>query len=82
MMRLEDSRVAVKVERTGDMRKRIYKILPEIFLVKPGALMIPLKEISENAKIINEKGEELHASGTFYLSAETIDPYHILIDWF
>ena len=44
--------------------------------------LLPLTEISANAKIIGPDGQPVPATGEYYITAETMDPYHIVTDWF
>ena len=33
-------------------------------------------------KIVDDNGEEIKPTGRFLISAETIDPYHLVVDMF
>jgi hypothetical protein len=74
IMRLEKPYAAVKVERKG---KRLVVIPGSICLVKPGTEFAVLYD----HKVVSEDGETLQPSGVFYISTETFDPYHLVIDW-
>lgn len=74
--RLNRSYMGVCVKRQG----RKYVITDEtgypITGVKPDTLLI---EISPD-QIASQDGQPIAPSGIFYLTAETIDPYHIVLD--
>lgn len=74
-MILQSSRIGVVVKKQGN------KIIvgTNITLVKPGT---SFSELKDNMKVTNENGDIVDRCGDLYLSDETIDPYHILIDWF
>jgi len=36
----------------------------------------------ENVKVIDLDDEEIHRTGKFLITAETIGPYHLRTDWF
>lgn len=48
-------------------------------MLQEGTLMIPLPE---NMEIVDENGEPIKATGRFYITAETIDLYHLVVDMF
>lgn len=83
-MTLRSPRAGVVVERFGDKRKYLYKIVENnpLCLIKPCATLLPLAEISADAKIIGPDGQPVPATGEYYITAETMDPYHIVTDWF
>lgn len=72
------------VERFGDKRKYLYKIVENnpLCLIKPCTTLLPLAEISADAKSIGPDGQPVPATGEYYITAETMDPYHIVTDWF
>ena len=72
-MTLRSPRAGVVVERFGDKRKYLYKIVETL---------LPLAEISADAKSIGPDGQPVPATGEYYITAETMDPYHIVTDWF
>lgn len=51
-----------------------------LMLVKTGAKFAPL--IDTGLQVISEDGEPIQPTGTFYISPETLDPHHLIIDWF
>ncbi|RHQ05568.1 hypothetical protein DW993_08760 [Clostridium sp. AM51-4] len=81
---LRSPRAGVVVERFGDKRKYLYRIVEinPLCLIKPCTTLLPLTEISANAKIIGPDGQPVPATGEYYITAETMDPYHIVTDWF
>lgn len=58
-----------------------YVIDPEegepIIFVRAGASVVPL---DEKCEIVSKDGEIVRASHRFYRTAETIDPYHVVLD--
>lgn len=40
----------------------------------------PIVKMPENFQIIDENGEELKPTGEFYVTVQTIDPYHLVLD--
>lgn len=75
---LKEKRVAVKVKR-ADGRSLKFKLIPKsLCIVKAGTLFVERPE----AKIIDGDGNELIPSGRFLWSAETIDPFHLVVDMF
>ena len=84
-MILQNARFGVKVERFGDKRKHMYKIMREdaLCLVKCGTRIIPLNYIDSKIEIFSpDETQQVNAEGCFYITAETIDPYHIIVDIF
>lgn len=81
---LTTPRAGVLVERFGDKRKHLYRIAKDepLCLIKPLTTLLPLTEVCANAQIIDNDGQPIPAIGKFYITAETIDPYHIVTDWF
>lgn len=79
---LGSSRVGVRCSRARRSPKK-YVIDPEkgetLVLVKKGALITPL-ECDE--MVVTEEGEKVRPAGRFFRTAETIDPYHIILDMF
>lgn len=69
-------RVAVKVKRIGATNK--YQIEPGISMLDGSTLVMERDE----AKIIDDNGEEMMPSGRFLWTTETIDPYHLVVDMF
>lgn len=51
-----------------------------LMFVKRGATFAPLTDTG--LQVISEDGEPIQPTGTFYISLETIDPHHLIIDWF
>ena len=67
----------------GAKAKRVRKkyILQEgienLFVVKAGTRIYRLED---DIKVVTEDGEELHPTGRFYRTCETIDPFHAILD--
>lgn len=67
----------VMVQRIG--HGKTYQIMPgEVHLLKADTIVMEL----ENAKVIDLEGKEIHPTGKFLITAETIGPYHLVTDWF
>lgn len=83
-MFLNKERVGVKVERFGSKREHKYKITEDsIVMVKNGTLVMPVNFISDDFKVYDKEGKEvIEPTGRFFITAETIDPYHIILDIF
>jgi uncharacterized SAM-binding protein YcdF (DUF218 family) len=64
----------VKVELGG---KTTLRVLPGVFFVKAGSYV---RALPEKIVVVDEAGETVTASGQFYVTSESIDPYHLLID--
>ena len=64
-------------------RSKKYVIDPQegepVILVKKGCAIIPLKP---SEIVVNKDGEIVKPTGRFYRTAETIDPYHVVLDMF
>ncbi|MGF7035339.1 hypothetical protein J2T17_006347 [Paenibacillus mucilaginosus] len=65
---------AVRVIREGDC----LTVDSSVFIVKADNVYTP---IPTGFKVQAASGEEIQPSGQFLMSAETLDPYHIVIDW-
>lgn len=75
---LGQARAAVKVERVN-LRENQYRIVPgSICLVAASTLMFEQPE----RQILDEDGEEIVPTGRFLWSAETLAPYHLVVDMF
>ena len=64
----------VKVELVN---KTTLRVLPGVALIKPGTYV---QLVPEKINVIDGSSGEISASGRFYVTSETIDPYHLLID--
>jgi hypothetical protein len=51
-----------------------------IQLVKEGTLFAPLH--GSGFEVVAEDGTPIQPTGSFYISVETFDPVHLIIDWF
>ena len=75
---INKARVAVQVERIG--RTRSFRVIPDsICMIKQGTLVA---DLPDDWKIVDEDGKEIKSAGRFLISAETIDPYHLVVDMF
>lgn len=83
-MYLKSNRAGVVVERIGSKRQQKYKLTEKsITMVSAGTLVIPVHFLSKNFQLYNQSCDELiQPEGNFWITAETIDPYHIVIDLF
>lgn len=83
-MFLNKERVGVKVERFGSKREHKYKIMEDsIVVVKSGTLVMPVDFISNDFEVYDKEGKEvIEQTRRFFITAETIDPYHIILDIF
>ena len=73
---LGSPRAAVKVRRIS---KNKYEVVPGGICVLDAATLV--KE-NKDAYIIDDNGEKVTASGRFLWTAETIDPFHLVVDMF
>lgn len=76
---LESPRVAVKVRRKGNAFIVDPEIEEPVIVVRAGTKMIPLEK---NERVVDPDGNEVSATGRFYRSVETIDPFHLIFDMF
>ena len=83
-MYLKSNRAGVVVERIGRKRQHKYKLTEKsITMVSAGTLVIPVHFLSDNFQLYNQNCNELiQPEGNFWITAETIDPYHVVIDMF
>ena len=83
-MYLKSNRAGVVVERIGSKRQLKYKLTEKsITMVSAGTLVIPVHFLSDNFQLYNQNCNELiQPEGNFWITAETIDPYHVVIDMF
>lgn len=76
--RIGQEKIAVKVEQVKG-KKQYQVISGEICIVKSDTLVA---ELPGEFSIVNELGEEIKPTGNFLITAETIEPYHLVIDMF
>lgn len=78
---LRSMRVGVRCSR--GYRSKKYVIDPEegepLVMVKEGSLITPLED---DEIVVSKDGENVRPTGRFFRTAETIDPYHIILDMF
>lgn len=81
-MVLEKSRAGLVVERFGDKRKKRYKLAENaVCVVNAGTKIEALSQIDRNATVWDAQGNErILQMGEFFITMETIDPYHIIMD--
>lgn len=76
--RLRNPRAAVKVKRV-DNRKQLYEVVQgEVFIVPAGTTML----VRPDAQVVDDKGQELEPTGRYLFTAETINPFHLVVDMF
>lgn len=71
-------RAAAKVKRINAKTNTYEVIADSLILLGPSTPMVERPGV----KIINIDGEEIEPTGRFLFTAETIDPYHYVIDMF
>lgn len=71
---------AVAVERCGDSRRHIYRVIPDSVCMVGARTRV--FDVPENYEIVGTDGKKIKPTGRFLLSADTIEPYHLLIDKF
>lgn len=73
-------RACVKIELVCQKRnKKKYRVCDGLLVLREGTKMIPLPK---NMEIVDEDGDPIEATGRFYVTEETIDPYHLVTDIF
>lgn len=83
-MFLRNPKVGVIVEHFGNKKDHKYKLTKDKpILVPAGTEVVPVYFISDNFEIFdNSQDELLQPTGNFWITTETIDPYHIVLDIF
>lgn len=72
---LPEDRECVVVKK---VKYNIYEvIIGSIGCLKQGTMIKEFK-----GKVVDDEGNELKASGQYFMTTETIDPYHLLVDLF
>ncbi|WP_155973564.1 hypothetical protein [Paenibacillus sp. Leaf72] len=66
---------AVKVERKGF---NLHIIQSGVCMSKPNTLFA---DLPKEFNIFSIDGKIIEPTGRFMISTETIDPYHIIVDW-
>lgn len=78
---LRSARAGVRCSKR--YRSKTYVVDPKegepIILVKEGAIITPLED---DEIVMSKDGEKVSPTGRFFRTAETIDPYHIILDMF
>lgn len=67
----------VTIKRIAGRKYQLLTGINNIGLLSEGTKMIDFE-----GSLFDDEGNELHADGKFYRTAETIDPYHLLVDMF
>lgn len=70
-------RCGVKVERINK-RKHTYKVT-DVCVIGEDTLMT---DLPDNFQIVDAEGDEISPTGRFIMTAETMDPYHLVVDMF
>ncbi len=83
-MFLRNPKVGVIVEHFGNKKDYKYKLTKDKpILVPAGTEVVPVYFISDKFEIFdNSQNELLQPTGNFWITTETIDPYHIVLDIF
>lgn len=68
----------VTIEKIPGRKHNQYRILTGADSI--GILNASTKMIEFKGQVFDDEGNELHPDGTFLMTAETIDPYHLLVD--
>lgn len=81
LQHLNHNRVAVRC--THAYRSKQYVLLPgredSVVIIKAGC---PIMELCDGETVVTVDGEKVQPTGRFFITAETIDPYHYLFDIF
>ncbi len=69
----------------GAVKVELVKHRPPTLRVVPGSICLVkasvyLALLPESVIVVDDADEQIPASGKFYISTESIDPYHLLID--
>ncbi|QHW35702.1 glycoside hydrolase family 5 protein (plasmid) [Paenibacillus rhizovicinus] len=72
---LDKPYAAVKAIRKG---KRLIVVPGSFFISRADTMFISLPD---DYQVVSEEGKVLPATGSFMISAETFDPYHVLVDY-
>lgn len=75
---LDRDRACVTVEKIKSKGKPTYRLLTGAENV--GLLPRSTKVMELKGTIIDENGDEIHAEGRFFITVETIDPFHLVVD--
>ena len=76
---LESPHAAVKVCRKGNNFIVDPEIKEPVIVVKAGTKIVPL---CSHERVVDIDGNLIPATGRFYRSVETIDPFHLIFDIF
>jgi hypothetical protein len=70
--------VAVKVHVTARKGSRVLVVEPGIVGIDSNAMLVPLPK---DVVVESDEGEVVQPTWGFWVSIETFDPYHLLLDW-
>ena len=73
---LGKKRVAVEVRKIG---RNTYEVVPGKITMLSEEIMVGERK---SGVVVNESGEVIEPSGKFLWTAETIDPFHFVTDFF
>lgn len=71
-------RACVKVMKKNTRQGVLYVVQPGIFIIDGSVKVMELTK----GKVVDEDGNELPATGKYLITSETIDPYHLVTDYF
>lgn len=67
------------VSVTGEVKKKVITIEDSsINIAKPGT---KFAKLPTDFKVVDSNGDEIPTTGSYYISTETIDPHHLIIDY-
>ena len=75
---INKNRAAVQVKRVG-RTNRFRVVEGSLCMINQGEVV---SNLPDDWKIVDDNGEEIKPTGRFIISAETIDPYHLVVDMF
>ena len=75
---INKNRAAVQVKRVG-RTNRFRVVEGSLYMINQVELV---SNLPDDWKIVDDNGEEIKPTGRFLISAETIDPYHLVVDMF
>ena len=67
---------AVRVERTGG-RPAVLTVVGPVRFVTLGTLLL---ELPAEVRVVDGEGAPVAPSGRYYITQDTCDPYHLLVD--
>lgn len=76
---LDGPRVAVIVKWTSRRQSALVLVGSDVGVAKDG---VRIAELPKKIRVLDPDGEPVAASGRFFVTTETVDPYHLLLDIF